>query len=118
MIEQECCVAITCGAARILPQGPVFGLARPEPSFCLSPLQADCEKIGGAWISFVSLANFVWHENYLMIEQYRDAICLGAKPTVQDSLICCSLLRPTKPDDTCGTDQELCVPFYWLLCNF
>lgn len=58
MIEQECCVAITCGAARILSQNPVLGLAEPENSFCLSPLQADCEKIGGDWISFVSAANF------------------------------------------------------------
>lgn len=101
---QECCVAIKCGVARILPQN-----AESEISFCLNPLQTDCEKIGGDWISFVSVAYFARHDNELMIEHYRDAICLGASPTSQNNLICCSLQRPTKPDDTCDTDERLCV---------
>lgn len=59
MIEQECCVSIKCGgAASILSQNTGLGLAEPEISFYLSPLQTDCATIRGDWISFVSLAYF------------------------------------------------------------
>lgn len=111
MIEQECCVSIKCGgAAKIFTQNAGPGLAEPDISFCLSPSQTDCGKIGGGWISFVFLQVF-FDMTKGLIEHYRDALCLGATPTLQNGLICCSLDRPTKLDGTCDTDERMCVLF-------